>query len=605
MLNQYLKTKKIDYLLLPNCDQFFSEYLPNNQQRIKAITNFTGSNAIIVFGQQQNYFFTDGRYILQAQKQIDLSSYQILNISDYPLLSWLGDHGINKKIILIEQLTSIDFVEKIKTLKNLEIEFISLPQFDQILLENFNQNLKINNVNVDLNHDNNQSSIIYQLAKKITGVDDISKRLLIAKKINGDAYLITKSDDLCWLLNIRARDLENTPSLLAFAILYRDGSIDLFTDRKSTINLTLTKINYLNLNDLASHLNKIKNSISQFAIDYKNTNYFWLNILKQHDFKINPCYNLIENFKAIKNPVEIYGSKKAHFLDGLALTKFILWFKNQINNAQKNNSCDLLDEISAQEKLLEFRKQHQSFKFESFPAISGFAQNSAIIHYRATIETCKKISGNSVYLIDSGGQYLGDDFIATTDVTRTLLVSNKNSKNFHQNFEEIIKNYTLVLKGHLALARVKFPRGSSGANLDALARFYLWQDHKDFDHGTGHLVGSFLSVHEGPNAINKRNHLELLPNMILSNEPGFYLENHYGIRLENLQRIIEIDQKFLSFETLTLAPFEADLIDFRMITYPEKKWLRNYHQNILDQFIEHLDSQEKIQLKEICQPFLE
>jgi Xaa-Pro aminopeptidase len=191
---------------------------------------------------------------------------------------------------------------------------------------------------------------------------------------------------------------------------------------------------------------------------------------------------------------------------------------------------------------------------------------------------------------------LGEDFFGTTDVTRTFLVG--------QAYTDMIEKYTLVLKGHIALARVKFPRGLSGSNLDVLARFHLWQVGEDYGHGTGHGVGAFANVHEGPCAISLRNYAQLLPNMILSNEPGYYKEGHFGIRLENLQRVIELDEKFLTFETLTLAPFEADLIDFKMLTYPEKKWLKNYHQKILDEFSSQLTNQEKLDLSRLCEVFM-
>jgi Xaa-Pro aminopeptidase len=285
-------------------------------------------------------------------------------------------------------------------------------------------------------------------------------------------------------------------------------------------------------------------------------------LLKNY-FEIIVKTDPIEIAKSQKNSAEILGAIKAHEADGLALTKFLFWLEKSLKNGAE------IDEILAAEKLLEFRAQNPAFLYPSFNSISAFASNGAVIHYAPTPKTNKKISGNSLYLIDSGGQYFCDDFCGTTDVTRTICVGDPSA--------EMIENFTRVLKGHIALARVKFPIGTTGSQLDALARFHLWQAGLDYDHGTGHGVGSFLSVHEGPCGISKRAHQELLPGMILSNEPGFYLDGKYGIRIENLMLVEKINDKFLGFRTLTLAPIDERLIDFKMMTYPEKKWLENYH----------------------------
>ena len=255
-----------------------------------------------------------------------------------------------------------------------------------------------------------------------------------------------------------------------------------------------------------------------------------------------------------------------------------------------------IDEIIAAEKLEEIRARNQNFLYPSFASISGFASNGAVIHYRANSKTNKKISGNSLYLIDSGGQYFGPNFLGTTDVTRVIAVGKPSA--------EMIENFTRVLKGHIALARAKFPLGTSGAQLDVLARSHLWQAGLNYDHGTGHGVGSFLSVHEGPCAISKRSNQELLPGMILSNEPGYYKDGEYGIRIENLMLVEKLDEKFLQFRTLTLAPIDPVLIDFKMLTYPEKKWLKNYHQNLLETLASDLEKEEKIWLENLTQKFL-
>jgi Xaa-Pro aminopeptidase len=572
-IKNFLKKNKIDFLLLPNSDEFFSEYLPESKRFIKAITSFTGSNATVIFGLKKSFFFTDSRYILQAKNQLDKDEYEILDIAKNPVIYWLKSNLINKKIALFSKLTSVNFVSKIENFVANNIEF-----FDEIFIEQ-----------ISIKQEFSKQLPIFYCHEKISGKSDFEKRKIIAKEILGDALLITKSDELCWLLNIRSSDVKYSPLLLSYGILYKDGRVDLFVDEKRLNGLTLENVNCIAEENLDLRLSFLRKKINNIDVDFNNLNYFLLKQLQKNNFIINDKNNAIELLKAQKNSQEIYGAKIAHNLDGLALTKFILWFKNAIKNQE-------ITEISAQEKLHEFRKENKNFIYESFATISAFASNSAIVHYNADENSCKKIIGNSLYLLDSGGQYLGEDFFGTTDVTRTFLVGQASA--------DMIEKYTLVLKGHIALARVKFPRGLSGSNLDVLARFHLWQVGEDYGHGTGHGVGAFANVHEGPCAISLRNHAQLLPNMILSNEPGYYKEGHFGIRLENLQRVIELDEKFLTFETLTLAPFEADLIDFKMLTYPEKKWLKNYHQKILDEFSSQLTNQEKLDLSRLCEVFM-
>jgi Xaa-Pro aminopeptidase len=572
-IKNFLKKNKINFLLLPNSDEFFSEYLPESKQLIKAITSFTGSNAIVIFGLKKSFFFTDSRYILQAKNQLDKEEYEILDIAKTPVIYWLQSNLTNKKIALFSKLTSVNFVSKIEKFAVNNIEF-----FDEIFIDKISINQAIS-----------KQSPIFYCHEKISGKSDIEKRKIIAKEISGDALLITKSDELCWLLNIRSSDVKYSPLLLAYAILFKDGKVDLFIDEKRLNGLTLENVNCIAQDNLDLRLSFLRKKIKTIDVDFKNLNYFLLKQLQKNDFIINDKNNEIELVKSQKNPREIYGAKLAHNLDGLALTKFILWFKNAIKNQE-------ITEISAQQKLHEFRQENKNFIYESFATISAFASNSAIVHYNADENSCKKITDDSLYLLDSGGQYLGEDFFGTTDVTRTFLVGKASA--------EMIEKYTLVLKGHIALARVKFPRGLSGSNLDVLARFHLWQVGEDYGHGTGHGVGAFANVHEGPCAISLRNQMQLLPSMILSNEPGYYKEGHFGIRLENLQRVIELDEKFLTFETLTLMPFEADLIDFKMLTYPEKKWLKNYHQRILDELFHKLTFEEQRDLSSLCAGFL-
>ncbi len=519
-LKNFLKEQKIDWFLLPNSDEFFSEYLAEDKKLIQSLTGFTGSNATVIFGQEKSFFFTDGRYILQAKNQLDLNEFEIFNLSETPLFSVLPQGA---KIAADPKLTSVAFAKKYPFIELIEVEksFVLAGQTKQY----------------------------FNISNKISGCDSKTKISQVLKNLEADALLITKPENICWLLNIRGRDLEFTPTFLTYAILFKNGEFELFKEK----------------------IPSLKKEIRKIQIDESSTNHWLYSELKKADFELIHKLDPIDLIKSQKNPTEIFGAIKAHEEDGLAVTKFLFWLSN----------CGKTDEISAAKKLLEFRQESPSFFSESFAAISGFASNGAIIHYHSTKKTNKTFLSNELYLIDSGGQYLGEDFCGTTDITRTIAVGNPSA--------EMVENFTRVLKGHIALARAKFPRGTSGAQLDVLAREHLWRAGLDYQHGTGHGVGSFLSVHEGPCGISKRSHQELLAGMILSNEPGFYKEGEYGIRIENLMLVEEVAEKnFLQFRTLTLAPIDPTLINFKMLTYPERKWLINYHQEIYEKFAKKL-----------------
>jgi len=571
-LKKILQNQKIDFFLLPNSDEFFSEYLPESEKRISYLTGFAGSNASIIIGQEKSYFFTDGRYILQSKSEIDLVEFTIFNIAEKSALSWLEENLSNgKKLALDAKLTSLNFAnacKKIAQKNSAEIIFLEENPLDKIWQNRAEKN----------------NSKVFFLDEKLVGKSSKSKRDEVLENFSADATIITKPENLCWLLNIRAADIEFTPLLLAYGILFKDGKVDLFVDEERLKGLNLPEVNLIPPQDFTARISELKKSAHKIQIDPNTTNYWLHEVLQKNNFEIILKADVIEILKSCKNETEIKGAIEAHKLDGAAVTKFLFWLKNNKE----------IDEISAAEKLLEFRKQSADFLYPSFASISGFASNGAVIHYHATEKTNKKFTGNALYLIDSGGQYFGK-ICGTTDITRTIAIGNPTT--------EMIEDFTRVLKGHIALARAKFPIGTSGAQLDALARFHLWQAKKDFDHGTGHGVGSFLSVHEGPCGISKRNHQALLPGMILSNEPGFYADGEYGIRIENLMLLEKLDEKFLHFKTLTLAPLDASLIDFKMLTYPEKKWLKEYHEKIAKEVGDLLGKDEKDWLQNLVRTY--
>ena len=556
-LKNYLAEHKIDFFILPNSDEFFSEYLPEGEKRVKYLTGFTGSNACVIIGQEKSYFFTDGRYTLQAKNELDLAEFEIINMAQQSVLSWLeSEVGDAKKVGLDPKLSNVRFVEACQDALDESSELIFLDENPVDLIWN--------------DRPEAPCTPAFFCGPKLVGLDSMVKRELILEQMEAEALIITKPENLCWLLNIRAADVECTPLLLAYAILFKDGHIDLFMDENRVEdfdNVNLEKVNFVEsqgfLGGLAAKLMRLE----EVQIDPSATNYWMYQLLQKTVLRVDP----IDLLKACKNEVEIKSAIKSHEVDGVAVTKFLSWLDESLKDG------DEMDEIKASNKLLEYRQEHADFLYPSFGSISSFAGNGAIIHYQASEKTNKKFEGNSLYLIDSGGQYFGEEFCGTTDVTRTIAIGEPT--------KEMIEDFTLVLKGHIALANAKFRVGTNGAELDILARSFLKEAGKDYEHGTGHGVGSFLSVHEGPCGISKRSTQALMPGMILSNEPGFYKTNddgegEYGIRIESLMLVEKYDDDFLHFKTLTLVPIDLRLVDFSMINDTEKKWLNQYHARI-------------------------
>lgn len=565
-----LAAQKVDFFLLPNSDEFFSEYLPESEKRIEYLTGFTGSNALVIFGQKKSHFFTDGRYVLQAENELDLDEFEIFNITTKPVFLWLEEQLTNgKKLAFDPKLVSLNFarsLQKIVEKNSAEMVLLGQNPVDAIWP----------------NRPKPKNSAVFFCPEKISGADSLTKRSQILQGMKADMLIITKPESLCWLLNLRASDIEFTPLLLEYAILFENGEVELFVGEKRLSGLTdveLPKVKAIQAGCFDLRIAVLRKSVKKVQIDAISTNYWLYGLLEKSGFEIVLESDPIEKAKSCKNASEIFGAKQAHRFDGLALTKFLFWLSEIIEKGQE------VDEILAAEKLLEFRQKQPGFLYPSFASISAFGSNGAIIHYHPTKKTNKKISGDGLYLIDSGGQYFGENFCGTTDVTRVIAIG--------QPSPEMIENFTRVLKGHIALAQAKFPIGTSGAQLDALARFYLWQKGRDYDHGTGHGVGSFLSVHEGPCAISRRSTGVLLPGMILSNEPGFYQDGKFGIRIENLMLVEEAREPgFLQFETLTFAPIDRKLIDFSLLTKSELAWLKDYHQKVFEELKNDLDEEE-------------
>ena len=540
----------IDGYIVPKNDEYFSEYAKND--RLKNISNFSGSAGIAVILRKNNYLFVDGRYTIQAQQE-SIRSFKIIEIhKKLP-------HNIIRNC-------NLGYDPRLFTSKNLKNYFSNnnLISIDDNLID---QIFKFKEKN---------TKPFYSLEKKIVGEthgSKISKISNFLKLNNADYLFISAPENVAWLLNIRGYDNPTSPIPNARLIVDKNKKLFLITKKNNIKNIIKEK--KININQFidVKNISKLINNLKgiNFIIDNKTCSIFHENIIKSK-FKIlnkdDPTYRL----KSIKNSYEIDHMIEAHKKDGLALTKFIYWIKN-INKK-------IITEVYAQNKLEQFRRLNKDYLFPSFNTIAGSGSNGAIVHYRATTKTTKKINKKDIFLVDSGGQYN----YGTTDVTRTICFTNQ---------KQSIKNaYTNVLKGHIAVALTNLNKDNTGKKIDVRARKFLKKEGLDYAHGTGHGVGFFLNVHEGPQSISKYNTIKIEKGMILSNEPGYYRKNHYGIRIENLVYAKQIKKK-LFFENLTLAPIERDLINYKLLNKIEKNYLFRYHLNIYSEYSISLNKKER------------
>jgi Xaa-Pro aminopeptidase len=524
-IRNFLQHNGFKAILIPSTDEFLGEYTPPHRNFLRIITGFTGSNGLAIIGaSDRQIFLTDGRYTEQARRE--LKDFEIYNFKDVKISDKLAEFG---KIALDPRLHSVQFV---KSLQNAGLE---LEILEESPLENFAETSQ-------------KMQQIYEYPLEFAGrlrEDKMQDLQEFIKSQNADAYFIFDPHDVNWLLNIRGNELDYTPiaNIHALVTPHKIYTLNASAPIKNTQNISLHELKTI-IKDLQILLNP-------------HCNFYLHEILKTHakGLIVLDC-NLVEQRRAIKNETEIEHARKAHFYDGLAVQEFINWL----------SKTPQTDEMEVARKLLEFRKKQPNFVSESFATIAGFNANGAIIHYHASPKTNAKITSNGLLLVDSGGQYLG----ATTDITRTIAIGTPTPEQKH--------HFTLVLKGHIDLASVRFKAGTTGSELDILARQFLWAEGLDYAHGTGHGVGSFLSVHEGPQSISPYSKVALKAGMILSNEPGFYKNEAYGIRIESLLLVIESPYEgFLEFETLTRVPIDEKLIVLELLTETEKSWLNWYN----------------------------
>ncbi|MEI8394739.1 MAG: aminopeptidase P family protein [Rhodospirillaceae bacterium] len=566
-LRKEIGRRGLDGFVVPHADEHQGEYLPAGAERLAWLTGFTGSAGLAVVTVARAVIFTDGRYTLQVRAEVGEAVYEFRHLISDPLSDWLiGALPEGGRIGYDPRLHTANWVEKTRArLERAGIALLSLAEnpLDTVWTDRPPPPL----------------APVIAHPPEFAGRSSADKRAAIAADLrrNGiSAAVLSQPDSIAWLLNIRGGDVPHTPLPLCFAIIGADGGVELFIDRrKLTVGLETEHfgpdIAIFSPGALGQALIRAGRGGRRVRIDAMSASSWLLERLIAAgavlDRGSDPCVLP----KACKNPVELEGARAAHRRDGVAMVRFLHWLAEAVSGGG-------VTEIAAAERLLAFRSEGALFRDLSFETISAAGSNGAIVHYRADPGRDRTLESGTLYLVDSGAQYLD----GTTDVTRTMALGPPDAG--------MREHFTRVLKGHIALATVIFPNDTTGSQLDSLARRPLWDVGLDYDHGTGHGVGSYLSVHEGPQRISKApNRTELQPGMILSNEPGCYVPGAYGIRIENLQAVREhapaVGDGFrpmLGFETLTLVPIDRALIEPALLTSGEREWLNAYHGRVHD-----------------------
>ena len=567
-LRNILNKQNCNAYLIPKNDEYFGEYVPKNKDRLKFISGFTGSTGLALILKNKSYLFVDGRYTLQAKKEIhkDFKICEVPKIKPHYIIK-----NLNKRITL-------GFDPKLftsSTLKNIiSNSSIKLKPINNNLIDAIWKNkTKVNN------------NKFYILEEKYHGENYLNKINKVSKflKLKDIHYLLTTAvENISWLLNIRGSDASSSPLTNGKILFNKNGKIIFFTNiKKITPQIKKSfrkKVIFIKEELFVNYLRKIKNS--KILVDKRTCSFYYEKNIHSSNKLIDiedPIYLL----KAIKNKTEISNTKIAHLFDGIALTKFIFWLKNNYRKTK-------ITEVSAQNKLENYKKKNKNYLYPSFNTISGFGGNGAIVHYRSNNKTNKAIKGNNLYLLDSGSQY----FYGTTDVTRTIAIGNLSK------FQK--KIYSNVLKGHIAVASFKLKKSTLGKHIDKVARVPLLKLGYNYSHGTGHGVGYFLNVHEGPQGLSPFNNHKILPGMILSNEPGFYKENNFGIRIENLIYCEKINNNHSKFINLTMVPIDKDCINNKLFNKNEINWINNYHEKIFYILKPFMNNTELKLLTEAC-----
>jgi Xaa-Pro aminopeptidase len=569
-LREELARRKLTGFVIPRADQQQNEYVAPSEERLAWLTGFTGSAGLAIVLTKEAAVFVDGRYTLQAAKQVDRKAWHVEPLADPPPEHWLGKHlAAGDRLGFDPWLHTSAAAERLAEAcarAGAELVAVDSNPVDAIWTER--PQPPLGPVSIHGTHYSGEPE-----AEKLKRIQ------LEISKLGADALVLSDSHAVAWTFNIRGADVSHTPLPLSYALVPKDGRPVVFIDHRKLSNATRDHLEQSadveEPGALAPKLTELARRGAGIALDNATAADALSRLIAAAGGKPVRGNDPVSLLKAVKNTTEIEGTRTAHQRDAVALTKFLAWIDREAPSGA-------LTEIDAVEALETFRRQTGALKDVSFPTIAGTGPNGAIVHYRVTRKSNRRIAPGDLLLIDSGAQY--ED--GTTDVTRTIAIREPTS--------EMRDRFTRVLRGHMAIARAVFPDGTTGAQLDSLARQFLWQAGLDFEHGTGHGVGSYLSVHEGPARISKLGTTALKRGMILSNEPGYYKTDAYGIRIENLELVIGTDiagaeKPVNAFETLTLAPIDRRLIDVQMLSPAERKWLNDYHARVNGAVRPHLN----------------
>ena len=564
----------VDCVLVPRADAHQGEYVASCDARLEWLTGFTGSAGFCVVMQKVAGVFIDGRYRVQVRAQV-ADEFTPVHWPETQLADWLKEQMPDGGVVGYDPwLHTVNEIAGLKSkLSGFELRPLSNP---------------VDAIWEDQPPPPTAPITIHPLEH--AGEAHDSKRARLASALKANAAIITLPDSIAWLLNIRGTDIERNPVPHGFAILYGTGHVDLFVGEGTATDIIDHLGDDITLDNILAFGDAIKSLEGPVQIDPKSCPDIIAATLREAQIELVKAADPCILPKACKNEAEIAGAKAAHHRDGLAMVRFLAWLDAEAHKGQ-------LTEIDVVKRLEAFRMQTNALCDVSFETICGAGPNGAIVHYRVTEDTNRQVKPGELLLVDSGGQYVD----GTTDITRTVIVGAPS--------DEHRACYTRVLQGMIAISRIQFPKGVAGQHLDALARAPLWMVGKDYDHGTGHGVGSYLSVHEGPQGISRRSDIALAPGMILSNEPGYYREGHFGIRIENLIVVQKAEtisgddgRDMLNFETLTYVPLDRRLINLDMLTQAERDWIDQYHADTLSLLGSHLDDVTHGWLRQACAP---
>jgi Xaa-Pro aminopeptidase len=578
-----LKRRNLTGFVVPRADQQQNEYVPPSEERLAWLTGFTGSAGVAIVLAQEAALFVDGRYTLQAGKQVDGRAWSVEPLVDPPPESWLSKHlAAGDRFGFDPWLHTAAAAERLAAAcANAGAELVAVDSnpLDAVWSERPTPPL----------------APVAVHGMQFAGEAEAEKLARIRAeiaKLGADALVLSDSHAVAWTFNIRGADVAHTPLPLSYALVPKDGRPTIFIDHRKLSNSARDHLEQTadvrEPDALTPTLTALAQAGHSIALDNATAADALSRLIGNAGGKAMRGNDPVSLLKAVKNPTEIAGTRSAHRRDAVALAHFLAWIDREAPSGA-------LTEIDAVEALETFRRDTGALKDVSFPTIAGSGPNGAIVHYRVTRKTNRRIARGDLLLIDSGAQY--ED--GTTDVTRTIAIGEPTG--------EMRDRFTRVLRGHIAIARALFPDGTTGAQVDTLARQFLWQAGIDFEHGTGHGVGSYLSVHEGPARISKLGTTPLKRGMILSNEPGYYKSDAYGIRIENLElvvptEIVGAEKEMNAFETLTLAPIDRRLIEVKLMSADELGWLNAYHARVAAEVRPQLDEATKLWLDEATAP---